>query len=75
MEMLKNFNNKNDNPRRIKDEIIPNAVTRKLTLAFCWFIEKIVINLIERIGKTQGIIFKTKPAKSETNIKYNIIFF
>jgi hypothetical protein len=66
--MLKYCKNKNINPKRTKEVIIPRAVVIKLTLVLCFSDEKTDINFIERTGNTQGITFKIKPAISDINI-------
>ena len=54
--MLKYCKNKNINPKRTKEVIIPRAVVIKLTLVLCFSDEKTDINFIERTENTQGNI-------------------
>ena len=63
--MFRLWRNKKINPSKIKDEIIPNDVIKKLERALLKSFVIIDINLIDKIGKTQGIIFKIKPPKKE----------
>jgi hypothetical protein len=66
--MLKYCKNKNINPKRKKEVIIPRAVVIKLTLVLCFSDEKTDISFIESTGNTQGITFKIKPAINDINI-------
>ena len=67
MRHLKCCKNKNINPNRAKEVIIPKAVVIKLTLVLYLSDEKTDINFIERTGNTHGITFKIKPAINDIN--------